>query len=69
MIAPMISYAMKFTTERQASNLPEVVVFHTFQKYVFTISRMLGIQRSWYYRQLNPDFVLEVRFNPSVVNN
>ena len=38
----------------------------------FTLSRILsvlGIVRSWYYRQLNPGLILETRFNAFVVRD
>ncbi|EQD76783.1 hypothetical protein B1B_01452, partial [mine drainage metagenome] len=28
-----------------------------------TILKKLGIQRSWYYRQINPGLILDQRFN------
>ena len=50
----------------------EETIRRTAERSGFTISRILGIlgiRRSWYYRQLNPEFILEGRFNPSAVND
>ena len=50
----------------------EETIRRTAERSGFTISRILGIlgiRRSWYYRQLNLEFILEGRFNPSAVSD
>ena len=44
----------------------------TIERSTLSISRVLkalGISRYWYYSQLSPDAIMEVRFNPYAINS